>query len=105
MKTPRSLSKLLVASTFAATSVFAQDAVTSDVVGYVSKTLPSGASLAAFPLHNAPQFSGAINADGVSGAVLTVDGLPSSISLVMFKLPAVVLQDQYLLFLQVMLQL
>lgn len=78
MKAPLQITSILAAF-LAATSAFA---TTSDVVGYVSKSVATGASLLSFPMHKAPQFSGAIDADGVSGdgLTLTISNLPSTIA-------------------------
>lgn len=71
MKSPRYLSLLLSAFILAATTSSAQS-VTSDVVGYTTKTLNTGVSLTSFPLIKAPAFSGTLAADSVNGTVITV---------------------------------
>jgi hypothetical protein len=69
---------LLVASALLASSaLFAQDSVTSNVVGYVTSDAPAGSSLASFPFQHAAQFEGSI--DTVAGTALSISGLPGTI--------------------------
>lgn len=72
MKTPRSLSMFLAASVLSATSAFAQDAVTSDVVGFTTSSLTGGTGNIYAPAFvNAASATGSLTSS-TSGATSTL---------------------------------
>jgi uncharacterized protein YcfL len=77
MKTSKKFIALLSVAALLTSSTFAQT-VATDPVGYVTVNAPSGGSLQTNPLIGNIQYSGA--AGTVSGVVLSLSGLPASVS-------------------------